>query len=137
MADLQFADDRDVVFSLAGNDAGAAPGADVQVHRHAPLLRRVQGRMRVERRKFFRQLFVARDLHYEILVCAVTIERRLAHQSAAFDAPMLLRDGQRVLGPGLFNLDAFHRFPVGHDEMRIENGAQEIGVEPNLVRRHG
>ena len=38
MADLQFADDRDVVFRLAGNDTGAATGAGVEIDRHPPLL---------------------------------------------------------------------------------------------------
>ena len=49
VADLQFADDRDVVFRLAGDDAGAASGADVEVDGHSPLLRRFERRMAVKR----------------------------------------------------------------------------------------
>lgn len=36
--DLVFADDGDVIFGLAGDDAGVATGASVEVDRHAPLL---------------------------------------------------------------------------------------------------
>ena len=47
---LQFADDRNIVFALAGNDAGAAASADIQIDRHAPLLGRLQRRMSVKLR---------------------------------------------------------------------------------------
>src|SRR5205085_11490552 len=38
VAHLEFAHDWNVVFALAGNNAGAATGADIEVYRHAPLL---------------------------------------------------------------------------------------------------
>ena len=54
--DLKFADDRNVIFALAGNDARAATGADIQIHRHPPLLRRGHRRMGVEGRQTLRQV---------------------------------------------------------------------------------
>ena len=92
VADLQFAHDRNVVFALAGNDTGTATSANVQIDRHAPLLWRVERRMAVKRRQIGRLFFVARDLFHEIIVRAIFLERRLAHEPAAFDAPMILRD---------------------------------------------
>src|SRR5207253_1982339 len=50
MGDLQFADDRDIVLRLAGDDARAAAGAGIQIDRHSPLLRRLQRRMTVDAR---------------------------------------------------------------------------------------
>ena len=68
MGDLQFADNRDVVFRLAGDDAGAASGAGVEIDCHAPLLGRGEWRVRVERRQLLRQFFVPRDLLHEVFV---------------------------------------------------------------------
>src|SRR5262249_42200465 len=38
MGDLQFANDRHVVFGLASDDARAAASTNIQIDRHAPLL---------------------------------------------------------------------------------------------------
>ena len=54
MGDLQFADNRDVVFRLAGDDTGAATGADVEVNRHTPLLWCGERRVFVERGQLLR-----------------------------------------------------------------------------------
>ena len=51
------------------------------------------------------------------------LESRLAHQPAAFDAEMILRDRQRILSPNLFDGDAGDRFAVSNDVMRITCGA--------------
>src|SRR6202011_562749 len=82
--------------ALAGDDAGTAAGADVEIHGHAPLLLGIERRMAVNRRQLRGQFFVARDLLYELGIFAVMLERRFAHQSAAFDAPMVLRERKRV-----------------------------------------
>ena len=50
VANLKLADDRNIVLALAGNDARAATGADIQIDRHPPLLRGLERRMRVKRR---------------------------------------------------------------------------------------
>ena len=111
VADLQFADDRNVVFRLAGDDAGAATGADVEIDRHAPLLRGSERRMGVKGGKVVRQFFVARDLLHELVVAAVTIDRRFAHESATFDAPVILRDRERICARTFLNCHALDRLP--------------------------
>ena len=80
VTDLQLADDRNIIFALAGDNAGAATGADVQVDRHAPLLRRLERRVGVDGRQLSRQLIVPRDLFHEFVVFAVMFEGRFAHQ---------------------------------------------------------
>ncbi len=115
--------------------AYAATGTNVHVHRHAPLLRRSHRRMRVKRREDRRKLLVAGDLLGKVVILAVAIERRLADEAAAFDAPVFLRNRERIFSGDLLNLDAFNVLSVRDDEMRIESRAQKIAIEPNLVSR--
>src|SRR5205814_2290891 len=56
-------------------------------------------------------------------VFAVLTHHRLAHQLAAFDAEMILRDRQRIFSPNFFDGDAGDRFAVSNDVMRITCGA--------------
>src|SRR5207247_6237066 len=79
MRDLQFSDNRNVVFRLAGDHASVAAGAHIQVNAHSPLLRRVQRRMGVETWWRMRQFFCARNLFREFVVLAITLQRSFAN----------------------------------------------------------
>src|SRR4029077_17333254 len=92
MRDLQFSNNRNVVFRLAGNHASVTAGAHIQVDAHSPLLRRVQWRMGVETRRRMRQFFCTWNLFREIVVFAITLQRSLTNKTAAFDAEMFLCD---------------------------------------------
>src|SRR5207245_10033140 len=94
--DLQFADDRDVVLSLTGNHARAATSAHVEIDSHSPLLRGVHRRMAVERWHYRLRFVHAAAFFYELIVLAIFVEGCFAHDTAAFDAPMLLRARKRV-----------------------------------------
>src|SRR2546427_11478906 len=63
------------------------------------------------------------------------IKRRFAYETPAFDTPMFLRDRQGIFATRFFNFDAFDRFPVRDDKVRIGGRAQEISVEPDLLGR--
>ena len=89
--------------------------------------------MRIQGRQDGRQLVVAGELFYEIIIAAISIERGFAHKAAAFDAPMLLGDGECVGSGHLLDLDAFNVLSVRDDEMRVESRAKEVGVEADLI----
>ena len=118
---------------LAGDDARAATGADVQIDRHSPLLLGVERRMAVERRQLRRQFVVARDFLHELVVFAIMIERRFAHEAAAFDAPMVLRDRERIFSAGplsTFTLSIVlpsATTKCGFDAVRRKIGVEAIG----------
>ena len=57
---------------------------------------RRERRMAVKRRQLLRQFVVPRDLLHEFVVFAIMLDRRFAHEAAAFDAPVILRDRKRV-----------------------------------------
>ena len=68
MGDLQFADNRDVVLRLAGDDTGAATSADIEIDRHAPLLGRVERRMAVDAWQPMGQVFLTGNFFRELIV---------------------------------------------------------------------
>ena len=90
---LLLADDRDVVLGLAGDHAGVAADAGVEVDRHAPLVAVVALLLpqRVERRMLLvGLLWRTRDR------LAASARVALAHERAPLHLLMLLRVGERV-----------------------------------------
>ena len=129
VADLKFADDRNVVLALAGDDARAAAGAHIQIDRHPPLLIGGQRRMRVKGWQRTRFFVIARDLLHELVILAVTIDRRFAHEPTTFDAPVILRDRERICARNFLDRHAVDRLTVSDDVMRIVRCAQKISIE--------
>jgi len=48
VTNLQFADDRDIIFTLAGDDTRTAAGAHIKIDRHAPLIFPFERRMTIK-----------------------------------------------------------------------------------------
>ena len=106
------ADDRNVVLRLAGDDAGLAAGAGVEVDRHSPLVqtvefgRRIEGIAARDLRRLFRQrlfrgfLVVGRtvrleaDRRDECRVALELVDIGLANDLAALHRPVLLGVGE-------------------------------------------
>src|SRR5438105_4436396 len=88
--------------------------------------------MAVKAWQLSRQLVVACDLLHELVVLAIMLQRRLAHEPAPFDAPMILRDRQRISPARFRHFDTRHRLRISRDEMRIRAGAQEKSIEAGL-----
>jgi len=63
--------------------------------------------------------FFAFQFLYEFVVGAITLKRGFAHQAAAFDAPMVLRNRKRIFLPDLRHLHAGDGLAILNDEMRI------------------
>src|SRR6516165_6681172 len=133
MRDLQFSDNRNVVFRLASDHASVAAVADIQVDAHSPLLRRVQRRMRIETRRRMRHFFCARDFFRELVVLAITLERSFANKTTAFDAEMFLCDRERITSADLRHLHGVNALYAGDSNMRIRCCSQEIAIEPGLL----
>ena len=57
------------------------------------------------------------------------IERRFSHEATAFDAGMVLGDGERIFLADFCDVHALDLFAVGNDEVRIRGWSQEISVE--------
>src|SRR5262245_33195990 len=133
MRDLEFSDNRNVVFRLASDHASVAAGADIQVDAHSPLLRRVQRRMGIETRRRMRHFFCARDFFRELVVFAITLERSFANKTPAFDAEMFLCDRERITVADLRHLHVLNALYTGDSYMRIRCCPQEIAVEPGLL----
>src|ERR1700722_980735 len=130
--DLLFADHRDVVFGLAGDDAGIAANTFVQIDGHTPGIAflfesGIQGQA-------FGFLFFRVD--GEVGIFAIFIERGHADQIAthglvgflgtlvAFlvDSVLMLSDGEIIFFAGLFDAQ-----PVGNEGRAA--GANQVGVE--------
>ena len=103
--DLILADDRDIVFRHAGDHAGVAAVAAVQVDGHAPGVARV-GEFLVERIALGRLLVVFVG---EAGILLVFLERAGAQDLAAFHVEVILRAGQRIVVAGLADLAARRR----------------------------
>jgi len=69
-----------------------------------------------------------RFLH-ELLVAAIMLEGRLAHESAAFDREMFLRGGEGISAGDFFHRHFLDPFFIREDEMRIGASAEQIAVE--------
>ena len=100
-ADLLFAHHGDIVFSLAGNCAGAAANAHIEIHHHSPLVTCVRKFRRViERvivwRKLFRLLRVVR-VSEKLSECAVM------QNAPALDHMMMLRGDEPLASSGFSN----------------------------------
>ena len=85
---LLLADDRDVIFRLAGDDTGIATDARIQIDRHPPgvalvLVRRVE-----------REPFPVTHMLGKAGMVTVVFERGRADQVAAFEIVMQLRVGE-------------------------------------------
>src|SRR5262249_8505577 len=115
---LFFADDWDVVFGLARDDAGVASYAGVQINSHAPGVTGVRpfGIERFIRRRFF----FAR----EVRTLAEFVERGRARQIAPFHGVMKLRRGQRLAPARLADRQALA-------EPRRVGSADRVCVEPH------
>ena len=72
---------------------------------------------------------IARDFLHELVILAVTIDRRFAHEPATLDAPVILRDRERICARNFLDRHAVDRLTVGDDVMRIVRCAQKISVE--------
>ena len=92
-------------------------------------------RMHVKCRQHRRKFVVTGNLFSELVIRAVSIERCLAHQAAAFDAPVFLRDRERIFPRGFLDLDALDVLSVRDNKVRIVGGPQQVGVEANLIGR--
>src|SRR5437660_529492 len=132
MSHLQLADYRDVVLGLAGNHTGAAPGADIQIDTHPPLLGGVEWRMNVDARQPMRQVFLAGHFFCEIIVSSVTFKCRFPHKTAAFNAEMFLSDRERISAAELPYADALDPLPSRDNKVWIRCRAQEVAVETTL-----
>ena len=89
--------------ALAGDHAGVAADAGVEVDRHAPGVAVVlvaAGRASCSRRRLVAHL--AREVAGR---CSVLVERRRADEVAALHAPVVLRAGERVALAGLAHLE--------------------------------
>ncbi len=137
--DLVLADDGDVVLRLAGDHAGVAADAGVQVDRHAPggpfglvilgvELRRDVARLVVLEalQLALRDVLVDADLLHEGRVGLEFFERRLADEAAPLHRIVLLGDGERI---GPVDLLDFHP----GDETGSGGGAERVGVEPGAL----
>ena len=69
---------------------------------------------------------------HELVVFAVTLQRRFAHDAAAFDAPMFLRRRERIFFSDLCHAHALDVLAVRDCEMRIRRRPQKIGVESGV-----
>ena len=128
-ADLVFADDRDIVFSLAGDNAGVATRAGIEIHRHAPLFLRGQFGMGVER-NIRRDVTIHAHLLGEGVVFSVAVNRSLTDEIAAFHAAMLLGLSHRVVAVrDLESHSAEEKHGVG--------GAERISIETNTIHQSG
>ncbi len=76
--DLVLADDRDVVLGLAGDHAGRATGAGVQIDRHSPAVLGAVELLGLPERKSVGGVVGIRD---EVMVVVVGVDRRFAEQN--------------------------------------------------------
>src|SRR5262245_38116619 len=133
MRDLEFSDNRNVVFRLTSDHASVAAGADIQVNAHSPLLWRVQRRMSVEARWRMRHFLCARDLFGEIIVFAITLERSFPNKAGAFNAEMFLSDRERITATDFGDLNGLDAFRASNSNVRVRCSSQEIAIEPGLL----
>ena len=128
-ANLVFSDDRNVVFRLAGNDAGIATCASIEIHRHSPLLFRGECRVGVER-------YIRRDvtIHAHRLGKGVifleALESSLANEVTTFHATMLLGLRERVITIGDDTSDTT-------GEPHGICAANRIGIEADVFHESG
>ena len=126
--DLVLANDRNVVFALAGDHARRAADAQVQINRHAPLVKPLFlhfiKRIIVERFHHWRLL----ELHElgEIWMLSVLIQIRLAHNRPPFHRPMVLRNRK-----GIFLIRLVER--RSHCEIFRVARAQWISIKPGAT----
>ena len=128
-ANLVFSDHRHVVFGLAGNDAGIATRAGIEIHRHSPLLFRGECRMGVER-NIRRDVTIHAHRLGKGIVFLEALECSLANEVTTFHAAMLLGLRERVI-------------PIGHNtsdtacEAHCFCSAHRIGVEADVFHEGG
>ena len=90
--DLLLADHRNVVFRLTSDHARTTAGAGVQIHRHRPLVGRVQGRMTVKR-DIGRVIRIHPDGLGKTRILVVILNRTFPHQGTPLHTVMVLRQG--------------------------------------------
>ncbi len=124
---LLFADDRNIVFRLAGDDAVVASDAGIQVDRHAPRVRflLVGKLLGLIEREIFRRLFFLR----EVRLFLVFLETALHHERAFADGSLhrliALRAGELIDAADGSQLRSAR-------EPRRLAGTQRIDVEPGI-----
>src|SRR6185369_13303487 len=89
--------------------------------------------MRVERGQSCRQFVVPSYLAYKFIVPAIMLDRCFAHETAAFDAPVILRDRERVRVAHFRHLDPFDRLAVDRNKMWVRAVAQKVGIEARFL----
>ncbi len=100
--DLLFAHYSDIVFRLAGDHAGVAAIAAIEIDDHGPLVA-VVGKLRLSfvERQFLRREFGM--LVGEIRILAILLERGGRKDLAAFYVEVILRASERVLVSGFLD----------------------------------
>ncbi len=121
---LIFTHDRNIVFRLAGNHTGITAGAGVKIHRHSPLMVRINFEcVTVQRRSFVRSIalfgimglpqiirpFVERNIFRDMVIHSLVLSeirvigehfhRSLTGNRTTFHAVVLSRQRQRVFLP--------------------------------------
>src|SRR6266404_6554955 len=89
--------------------------------------------MAVKRRQIFCRFVNAGAFLDEIVVFPVLVELRFPHDSASFDAPVILGNRERILFANFRNPDALDVLSIGNDEMWIGGGPEEVGVESGNI----
>ena len=153
--DLILADDRDVVLGLAGDDAGVAADAGVEVDRHAPLVDAVELRGRVKRaaagnlpsalggghgRADFAEHGRAVRLHADALDVGEAgsallrdfVEIGFPDEIAAFHRPVFLDVGEQRALAGVHQRRASGK---AHRRRRAERVGAGAGPLPHMARR--
>ena len=128
-AHLFLADDRNVILSLAGNDAGIAAEAGIQVYGHAPLLRRCERGVSVEG-DIRRNVTIHAHGLRKLRIIFVAFERALAEQIATLHAAMLLSLGEWIGLAGHFH---FHT----REKTQCLRRAKRIRIESNAIQKSG
>jgi hypothetical protein len=118
---------------LAGDDTGAASRADIQIDTHAPLLRRVERRMTVDTRQSMRHFLLTGNFLRELIVCAVAFKCRFPNKTAALNAELFLRDGERISASHFRHFHALDPLATCDDEVWICRRAKEVAVETRLL----
>src|SRR6266700_1472836 len=78
------------------------------------------------------QFFLAGHFLGEIIVGPVAFQRRFSDKTAAFNAEVLLRNGERISASDFRYFHTLDSLATRRDEIWICRGAKEVAVEPRL-----
>ena len=120
--DLIFSDDRNVVLCLAGNRAGIAADAGVEIDDHAPGIAVVGELIGIEQRLVRRRFRLVR----QFALCDEFRQRAFSQNVATFHRMMVLRRGE-----SMFRTRLTKRETIAMPE-RI-GGPQCVGIGTNIV----